>query len=81
MAVKPIPEQYHSLTPYLVIKGAAAAIDYYKKVFGATERGRMDAPGGKIGHAELRSATRRSCSPTSSPRWATAARRRSAARP
>ena len=53
MAVKPIPEQYHSLTPYLVIKGAAAAIDYYKKVFGATERGRMDAPGGKIGHAEL----------------------------
>ena len=53
MAVKPIPEGYHSLTPYLVIKGAAAAIDYYKKVFGATERMRMDAPGGTIGHAEL----------------------------
>lgn len=53
MAVKPIPEGYHSITPYLVIKGAAAAIDYYKKVFGATERMRMDAPGGKIGHAEL----------------------------
>ena len=53
MAVKPIPEGYHSMTPYLVIKGAAAAIDYYKKVFGATERMRMDAPGGTIGHAEL----------------------------
>jgi PhnB protein len=53
MAVKPIPEGYHSITPYLVIKGAAAAIDYYKKVFGAKERMRMDAPGGTIGHAEL----------------------------
>jgi PhnB protein len=53
MAVKPIPEGYHAVTPYLVIKGAKAAIDYYKKVFGATERMRMDAPGGTIGHAEL----------------------------
>jgi PhnB protein len=53
MAVKPIPEGYHSITPYLVIKGASAAIDYYKKVFGAEERMRMDAPGGMIGHAEL----------------------------
>ena len=42
-----------SVTPYLVIQGASAAIDYYKKVFGATERMRMDAPGGMIGHAEL----------------------------
>ena len=53
MAVKPIPEGYHSITPYLIIKGAAAAIDYYKKVFGAQERMRMDGPGGTIGHAEL----------------------------
>ena len=53
MAVKPIPEGYHSITPYLVIKGASEAIDYYKRVFGATERMRMDAPGGTIGHAEL----------------------------
>ena len=53
MAVKPIPEGYHSLTPYLVIKGASEAIEYYKRVFGATERMRMDAPGGTIGHAEL----------------------------
>jgi PhnB protein len=53
MAVKPIPEGYDAVTPYLVIKGASAAIDYYKKVFGATERMRMDAPGGMIGHAEM----------------------------
>jgi PhnB protein len=53
MAVKPIPEGYHSITPYLIIKGASAAIDYYKKVFGATERMRMGGPGGTIGHAEL----------------------------
>jgi len=53
MAIKPIPEGYESITPYLVMKGASAAIDYYKKVFGATERMRMDAPGGMIGHAEI----------------------------
>lgn len=51
--VKPIPEGYHSVTPYLIIKGAAAAIDFYKKSFGATEVLRMDGPGGKIMHAEL----------------------------
>jgi PhnB protein len=51
--VSPIPQGYHSITPYLVIQGAAQAIDYYKKVFGATEVVRMDAPGGKIAHAEL----------------------------
>jgi PhnB protein len=53
MAPKPIPEGYSTVTPYLVIQGAGAAIDYYKKVFGAIERMRMDAPGGMIGHAEL----------------------------
>jgi PhnB protein len=53
MAVKPIPEGYHSLTPYLSVDDAAEAIEYYKKAFGAKERVRMDAPGGKIGHAEL----------------------------
>lgn len=53
MAVKPIPEGYHTVTPYLAVDDAAAAIEYYKKAFGATERVRMDAPGGKIGHAEL----------------------------
>ena len=52
--VNPIPEGYHSLTPYLSIKGAAKAIDYYKEVFGATELFRMAAPDGKIGHAEIK---------------------------
>jgi PhnB protein len=53
MPVKPIPEGYRNVTPYLVVKGAAAAIEYYKRVFGATERMRMDGPGGTVGHAEL----------------------------
>ncbi len=53
MAVKPIPEGYHSVTPYLICRGAAAAIEFYKKAFGARELFRMPAPDGKIGHAEL----------------------------
>jgi PhnB protein len=53
MAVKPIPDGYAAVTPYLVIEGAGAAIAYYTKAFGATERMRMDAPGGRVGHAEL----------------------------
>lgn len=44
---------YRAVTPYLIIKGAAKAIDFYKDIFGAKERMRMEAPGGKIGHAEL----------------------------
>src|SRR6266516_4585494 len=51
--VNPIPEGYPRVTPYLYVDGAAAAIDFYKKVLGAEERMRMDAPGGRIGHAEL----------------------------
>lgn len=51
---KPIPEGYHSVTPYLIIDGAADAIAYYRKAFGATELFRMPAPGGKIGHAEIK---------------------------
>jgi PhnB protein len=53
MAVKPIPEGYHSLNAYLAVNDAAAAIEYYTEVFGAKERLRMDGPDGKIGHAEL----------------------------
>jgi PhnB protein len=53
MATKPIPEGYHTLTTYLAVDDAAGAIDYYTRAFGAKELGRMDAPGGKIGHAEL----------------------------
>jgi PhnB protein len=52
--VKPIPEGYHNVTPYLVIKGAAAAIDFYKKAFGAAEVMRMPQPDGRVGHAELK---------------------------
>jgi PhnB protein len=48
------PEGYSSLTPYLMVKGAAAAIDFYKNVFGAMENMRMPMPDGRIGHAELR---------------------------
>ncbi len=49
-----IPKGYNSITPYLVIKGAAEAIEYYKKVFGATVVVRMDDPSGRVGHAELK---------------------------
>ncbi len=49
-----IPKGYSTVTPYLVIRGAAQAIEYYKKVFGATETVRMAGPDGKIGHAELK---------------------------
>jgi PhnB protein len=51
--VKPIPEGYPRVTPYLIVDGASAAIDFYTSVLGATERMRMDAPEGRIGHAEL----------------------------
>src|SRR5688572_5689485 len=54
MPVKPVPEGYHTATPYLIVKGAAAALDYYKKAFGAVEVMRHAAPDGKIGHAEIR---------------------------
>lgn len=54
MAVKAIPEGYYSLTPYVVIKGAAAAIEFYKKAFGATETVRMPGPDGQVMHAELK---------------------------
>jgi PhnB protein len=53
MATRPIPEGYHTATPYLAIDGAAEALEYYKKAFGAKERMRMNAPDGRIGHAEI----------------------------
>ena len=53
MSVQPVPEGYHTLTPYLAVDDAAKAIEYYARAFGAKERVRMDAPDGKIGHAEL----------------------------
>ena len=53
MSVKPIPDGYHSVTPYLCVKGAAQAIEFYKKAFLATERMRIAQPDGRVGHAEL----------------------------
>jgi PhnB protein len=50
---KPIPDGYHTVTPYLAFEDAAEAIEYYKRAFGAKERMRMEAPNGQIGHAEL----------------------------
>jgi len=54
MTVKPIPEGYHSVTPYLIFSGASDAIAFYKKALGAEEVTRMDGPGGRIHHAEIR---------------------------
>jgi len=51
--VKPIPDGYPRVTPYLIIDGASAAIEFYRAVLGADERMRMPAPGEKVGHAEL----------------------------
>ena len=53
-SVKAIPEGYHNVTPYLFIRGAAGAIEFYKSVFGAAEIVRMAGPNGKIMHAELK---------------------------
>jgi PhnB protein len=53
MSVSPIPEGYHTLTPYLVVDDAAAAIDFYTRAFGAREDVRMPAPDGRVSHAEL----------------------------
>ena len=53
MAVNPIPEGYRTVTPYLVVDGATNVLDFVKQAFGAEEKFRMDAPDGKIGHAEV----------------------------
>lgn len=53
MAVKPIPDGYHSVQPYLMIDGAVKAIEFYKTAFGATERLCMKQPDGRVGHAEI----------------------------
>ena len=53
MPAKPIPEGYHTISPSLTVDGAAEAIEFYKRAFGATERSRMPMPDGKIAHAEL----------------------------
>ncbi len=54
MPVSHIPAGFHAVTPYLMIKGAASAIEFYKNVFGATDVMRLDGPDGKIAHAEIK---------------------------
>jgi PhnB protein len=54
MAVQPVPEGYHTLTPYLIVKKAAAALEFYANALGATELFRLADPSGKIGHAEMK---------------------------
>ena len=54
MATKPIPDGYRTVTPYLIVKGAADAIEFYKRAFGATEMLRMADPQGRVGHAEIK---------------------------
>lgn len=54
MSVKPIPDGYHSVTPYLIISSASRAMEFYQQAFGATELMRMAGPGGRIMHAEIR---------------------------
>src|SRR6202790_5784545 len=54
MSVKPIPDGYHTLTPFLTVKDAARAIEFYKQAFGAEERGVMKGPDGKVMHAEMK---------------------------
>src|SRR5215471_1709998 len=53
MKVKPVPDGYHSVTPYLIVRGGQAALAFYKSAFGAKELVRMDGPDGRVGHAEL----------------------------
>jgi PhnB protein len=52
--VKPIPKGYHTTTPYLIVDDGARAIEFYERAFGAVEVMRMPAPGGKVGHAEIK---------------------------
>lgn len=54
MAVKPIPDGYHTVTPYLIVKDAKSALEFYKRAFGAKELFRMADPSGKIMHAEFK---------------------------
>ena len=54
MSVSPVPDGFHSVTAYLIVKEAASALEFYKQAFGATEIMRLDGPGGSIAHAEFR---------------------------
>ena len=70
-ATKHIPKGHHSMTPYLVIRDAAKAIDFYKKAFGAVEKFRMASPDGKIGHAEIQIGDSMIMISDENPQWGT----------
>lgn len=69
--VNPIPEGYNNVIPYLVIKDAAKAIEFYEKAFGAKEIGRISTPDGKVGHSELQVGDSRIMLSEESPDWGT----------
>lgn len=69
MAVKPIPDGYHSVTPYLYLRSCAEAIPFYVKAFGATELFRMPMPDGAIGHAEIQLGDSRIMMADENPQW------------
>ena len=54
MTARPVPQGYHTVTPYLIVKNAVKALDFYRRAFGAQELMRFDQPDGKIGHAEIK---------------------------
>jgi PhnB protein len=69
MKTKAIPDGFHSLTPYISVKGASDAIEFYKKAFGAKEIGRLTMPDGSIGHAEIQIGDSRIMLSEESPEW------------
>lgn len=72
MSVNYIPAGYHTATPYLIVRGAAAAIEFYKAVFGATEVMRMGAPDGSVAHAEVEIGNSRIMLGDENPAWGAA---------
>ena len=69
MAVKPIPDGYHTVTPYLIVEGAPKLIDFLKQGFGAKETFSMPGPDGKIGHAEVKIGNSMVMLADANPRW------------
>jgi PhnB protein len=67
--VAPIPQGYTAITPYLCVKDAAAALEFYKKAFGAKEIGRITVPGGFVGHAEIEIGGARLMLASENPQW------------
>jgi PhnB protein len=69
MSVSPCPKGYHTVTPYLTVRGAAKAIEFYKAAFGATEVMRLDGPDGSVGHAEIQIGDSRIMMADENPQW------------